>query len=108
MNAPHGKLVQELIHITQQLLKEKFGPLANNSAALAGSIAQRVNPDIKIESSIECVQQNACRKLKLTHCFFSVIVKGCHPVVLAVNNVLRAGETAFLQTDQGYLTAGIP
>lgn len=92
MNAPHGKLVQELIHITQQLLEEKFGPLVNNSAALAGSIAQRVNPDIKIESSIECVQQHARRKVKLTHYLFSVIVRGCHAVVLAVNNILRAGD----------------
>ena len=55
VNAPHGERVQKLIQVTQELLEVKFGPLANNSAALAGSIAQRVNPDIKIESSIECV-----------------------------------------------------
>lgn len=108
MNAPHGERVRELIRITQELLINKFGALKNNTAALAGSIAQRVNPDDKIESSIKYVQQYACRKLKLTRRLSRVIVEGCYALVFAVNNVLRAGDVAFLQMGPGGLMAWLP
>ena len=40
-----------VVKLTQQLLTERFGPLANNSAAWGVSVAQRVNPNVKIELS---------------------------------------------------------
>lgn len=58
VRAPHGTSVRNLVETTQQLLTNKFG-LRNNSAALGSSIAQRANPDDKVTSSIECVQQYA-------------------------------------------------
>lgn len=55
VTAPHGESVQGLVKTTQQLLFQKFGPLTSKSAALWVSVAQRVNPDDKVESSIEYV-----------------------------------------------------
>jgi len=57
VTAPDGASVQGLVKTTQQLLSQKFGPLASKSPALWASVAQRVSPDDKIESSIEYVQQ---------------------------------------------------
>jgi hypothetical protein len=61
--APHGESVRGLVKTTQQLLENKFG-LGNNSATLGGSIAQRVYPDDKIKSSIECVSSDVLSNLQ--------------------------------------------
>ena len=68
-HVPHGKSVRDLVQTTQRLLTEKFG-LANNSATLGGSIAQRVHPHDKIKSSIECVQRCAFRPAGLSSRIF--------------------------------------
>jgi hypothetical protein len=57
--APHGPSVQGVVTITQKLLTDKFGPLANNSVAWGVSVAQRVNPGTKIELSIEYAEQRS-------------------------------------------------